>query len=157
MRNFKLLATAALGLMAFSLFALGTPAQAQRPHYLHALTNLRQARSILQSDTRPAMAGQRDRAIEEIDSAIREVKTVIRDEGRNPGFAPPSFNRSDPDRPMRSALDRLNEAYEDISRGTDEAGNRGLQARALGHIDDARHILRHALHMMEEHGREHRY
>jgi hypothetical protein len=155
MRRFKSLAAAVIALSAFLLFALGTPAQAQRPHYLHALSNLREARSLLQSDNRPGFIGERDRAIEEIERAIHEVSAAVRDEGRNPHFTPPPAG-GDPNRPMRSALNLLDDARGDIASGTDETGHVGLQMRALRHVDEAREILRHALHGMErEH--EHRY
>ena len=155
MRMFKKLATAVLGLSAFLLFALGTPAQAQRPHYLHALSNLREARELLQTDSRPGFTGARDRAIEEIERAIHEVSEAVRDEGKNPHHTPPPAGGNS-DRPMRSALVLLNDARRDIAAGTDETGHRGLQMRALQHIDEARQALEHAMHGMErEH--EHRY
>ena len=155
MRMFKTLATAIFGLSAFLLFALGTPAQAQRPHYLHALSNLREARELLQTDRRPGFGGARDRALEEIERAIHEVSEAVREEGRNPHFTPPPAG-GDPNRPLRSALILLDEARGDIAAGTDETGHFGLQVRALHHVDEAREALRHALHEMErEH--EHRY
>jgi hypothetical protein len=70
MRFFKTLASAALGLTAFTLLALAVPAQAQHPGYLHALSNLRQARALLQSDNRSGMREERSRALDEIDRAI---------------------------------------------------------------------------------------
>jgi len=149
MRMFKSLATAILGLSAFLLFALGTPAQAQRPHYLHALSDLREARELLQTDHRPGFAGARDHAIEEIERAIEEVKAAVRDEGGNPHHTPPPQSGGDPNRPLRSALTLLNEAHRDIAIGTDETGHRGLQERALRHVDEARQSLEHALHGME--------
>ena len=148
MRIFKQLTAAVFGLSAFLLFALGTPAQAQRPHYLHALSNLREARELLQTDTRPGFAGARDRALEEIERAMHEVRDAVRDEGRDPHHTPPPAG-GDPNRPMRSALELLNIARSDIAAGTDETGHEGLQMRALHHIDEARETLRHALHEME--------
>ena len=151
MRSIKSLATAGFGLLAFLLFALGTPALAQRPHYLHALSNLREARELLQTDNRPGFIGERDRAIGEIDRAIDEVKAAVRDEGRNPHRMPPPAG-GDPNRPLRSALTLLNEAREDLASGVDETGHQGLQMRALRHIDEARRALDHAMHMMERGG-----
>jgi len=148
MRMFKKLATAVLGLSAFLLFSLG--AQAQAPHYLHALSNLRQARVLLQSDNRPGFIGERDHAIGEIDRAIDEVKKAVHDEGRSPHFTPPPATAGDPNRPLRSALDLLDEAHRDVASGIDETGHEGLQMRALRHIDEARHALDHAIHIMEE-------
>jgi hypothetical protein len=152
MRLIKSLATAGFGLLAFLLFALGTPAQAQRPHYLHALSNLREARELLQTDNRPGFIGERDRAIGEIDRAIDEVRAAVRDEGRNPHHALPPQSQGDPNHPLRSALTLLNEAREDIASGVDETGYQGLQMRALRHIDEARRALDHAMHMMERGG-----
>ena len=157
MRMFKTLTTAAFGLSAFLLFALGTPAQAQRPHYMHALANLREARELLQTDTRPGFTGARDHAIDEIERAIHAVSEAVREEGRNPHHTPPPAG-GDPNRPMRSALNLLNEAHRDIASGTDESGHRGLQERALRHIEEARQSLEHALHNMERGGdRDHRH
>jgi hypothetical protein len=152
---FKQLTAAVFGLSAFLLFALGTPAQAQRPHYLHALSNLREARELLQSDSRPGFIGARDRAIEEIERAMQAVREAVHEEGRNPHHTPPASG-GDPSRPMRSALNLLNEAYQDIASGTDETGHRGLQMRALRHVDEARHTLEHAMHDMQR-GGDHRH
>jgi len=153
MRMLKKLTTAVFGLSAFLLFALGMPAQAQHPRYLHALSNLREARELLQTDTRPGFIGARDRAIEEIDRAIHEVSVAVRDEGRNPHHTPPPAG-GDPNRPMRSALALLDDARRDIESGTDETGHAGLQMRSLHHVDEARQALEHAMHGME---REHHY
>jgi len=149
MRFSKSFSAAVLGLMAFCFLALATPAQAQHPHYLHALSNLRQARALLLTDNRPAFIGERDHAIDEIDKAIREVKMASIEEGRDPHFTPPPATAGDPYRPMRSALGLLDEAFNDISRGFGEFGDRGLQDRSLRHIDEARHALGHALHEMD--------
>ena len=162
MRIVKSLATAVFGLLAFLFFAMGTPAQAQRPHYLHALSNLRQARSLLQSDGRPGVGIERNHAIEEIDRAIREVRAAARDAGRDTRFTPPPTTQGDPDRPLRSALTLLDDARRDVAAGLDAPEDRGLQARALRHIDEARSAVGRALHRTErgrDRGRyrDHRY
>jgi hypothetical protein len=149
MRFFKSLATAALGLTAFLLLAHATPAQAQHPAYLHALSNLRQARALLETDNRPGMREERNRAMEEIDRAIDEVKAAVHEEGRSTRLTPPPATQGDPDRPLRSAKTLLDEAHGDVARGVDEAGHRGLQDRALRHIDEARRHLDRALHPLE--------
>jgi hypothetical protein len=50
-----------------------TPAQAQFPAYLHAISDLRTARAYLEMDRREPSAGHRNHAIEEIDKAIGEI------------------------------------------------------------------------------------
>jgi hypothetical protein len=155
MRFVKPLASAAISLLTFAFFAIGTPAQAEHPAYLHALSNLRQARALLDTDNRPGFREERNRAIDEIESAIREVRQAVREEGREARFTPPPATPGDPERPMRSALQLLDEANRDVARGEDERDHRGLQERALRHIDEARHSLRHAMHMVEgDHDRD---
>lgn len=150
LRIVKTLATAAFGLCTLLVLAPSTPAQAEHPRYLHALSNLRQARAVLQTDDRREFAGERDHAIEEIDHAIKEIKIAVMEEGRNPSYTPPPADRGNADRPMRSALGLLDEADEDVMRGVDEGLFPGLQGRAVRHIDEARRTLRHALHMVED-------
>jgi len=153
MRFLKTIASV-FGLFVFMLFALATPSQAQRPAYLHAISNLRQARSLLQTEARPGFADARDRASGEIDRAIHEIRAAIRDEGRESRWTPPPATQGDPDRPMRSALSLLDAARDDMSRGHDDRDYRGLQDRAIRHIDEARHILDRALHHMMDRGRD---
>jgi hypothetical protein len=146
MRFFKFFASATLGLTAFLLLALAMPAQAQHPAYLHALSNLRQARALLQTDSRPGFREEKNRALDEIDRAIQEVRRAVREEGRESRWSPPPATQGDPDRPLRSAMTLLDEAHGDVARGVDTSDYRGLQDRALRHIDEARRFLGHALH-----------
>ncbi len=146
MRVFKTSTLAVLGLSAFLLLTLATPAFAQRPAYLHALSDLREARAALQSASNPAFAGVRDRALSEIADAIRELDAAVSAEGRNPHQTPPPAYAGSDDRPMRQALVLLNKARGDVAAGTDDTGHQGLQRRALGHIENALDILNRSLH-----------
>jgi hypothetical protein len=150
MRAFKTIAAAAFALLAFALFALNTPALAQHPHYGHALSNLRQARALLDQDTRPSFREEKNRAIDEIEHAIRDVAEAMHEEGRSTHFTPPPAEHGDPDRPMRSALSLLDDAANDMSAGGGDTRElRELQDRTLRHINEARRALGHALHQME--------
>ena len=150
MSAFKTVAAAAFALLAFSLLIVATPALAQHPHYSHALSNLRQARALLDQDTRPGFREEKDRAADEIERAIHDVAEAMHEEGRNPHFTPPPALTGDPDRPMRSALSLLDEAANDMSAGgADTRDLRELQDRTLRHINEARRALGHALHQME--------
>ena len=155
MRLIKPLASIALGLSAFLLLALAVPAQAQHPGYMHALSNLRQARALLETDHRSGYREERDRALDEIDRAIQEVRAAVHEEGRSTKWMPPPATQGDPDRPMRSAMTLLDEAHGDVARGVDTADYRGLQDRALRHIDEARRTLGHAMHSGERYGDRH--
>jgi len=57
----------------------------------------------------------------------------------------PSRDQGDPDRPLRSAMTLLDEAHRDVARGVDTSDYRGLQDRALRHIDEAQRSLGRAL------------
>ena len=149
MRFFKSLASVAFGLSAFLLLALAVPAQAQHPAYMHALSNLRQARALLQTDSRSGFREEKNRAMDEIDRAIQEVRRAVREEGRESRWTPPPATQGDPDRPLRSAMTLLDEAHGDVARGVDTSDYRGLQNRALRHIDEARRALGHAVHSGE--------
>ena len=146
MRFFKSLASVTFGLSAFLLLALAVPAQAQHPAYMHALSNLRQARALLQTDSRSGFREEKNRAMDEIDRAIQEVRRAVREEGRESRWTPPPATQGDPDRPLRSAMTLLDEAHGDVARGVDTSDYRGLQNRALRHIDEARRAHGHAMH-----------
>jgi hypothetical protein len=141
MRSHNSLSAAALSLFAFLLFAPASPAHAQMPAYLHAISDLRTAREYLQQDTRPQFEGIRHHAIEEISRAIDDMKKAAVDDGKNPHHTPPPQSQGDPRAPIHSALRLLNEAYGDVARGQDAPQNTGLQRRSLEHIDKARRSL----------------
>jgi hypothetical protein len=89
MRILKSLGVAVCTFMALAVFAAATPAQAQEPHYLHALSDLRTARDYIQYD-RGQFHGERHHAVEEINKAIEEIKHAAWDDGKNTQFAPPA-------------------------------------------------------------------
>jgi hypothetical protein len=145
MRIFKPLTVAASALLTLLFLSHSTPAQAQFPAYLHAISDLRTAREYLKMDGRPAFAGHRHHAIEEINKAIDDMKKAAIDDGKNPWHTPPPQSGGDPGAPIHTALKLLDEAHEDVGRGADSPENRGLQIRSLKHIDEARAALHHIL------------
>ena len=71
------------GLLLLPLFA-NADLPGKHPFYLHALSDLRAARWMLEH--RPgdaAVSGNEDVAIAEIDAAIREIKHAAIDDGKN--------------------------------------------------------------------------
>ena len=145
MRILKPLAGTAFTLLTILLLASATQAHAQLPRYLHAISDLRSARVYLQQDLRPEFAGHRQHAIDEISKSIDEMKMAARDDGKNPWHTPPPQSGGNPGAPIHTALRLLDEAYNDVAYGADTPENRGLQARSLRHIDEARHELHHIL------------
>lgn len=134
-------------------FAANADMPGKHPYYLHALSDLRAARWLLEH--RPgdaAVSGQEDVAITEIDKAIGEIKRASIDDGKDIHDHPPV--QGVPDRPGRlhKAAELLRKVHGDVAREEDDPMTRGLRDRAVGHIDEALHATEHAIHDVE-HGR----
>jgi len=116
------------------------------PAYLHALTDLRHARAHLERMTPNARVdADEQRAIEEIDAAIREVKEAAIDDGKALSDHPPVDARMDRPGHLRRALELLDSAHHDINEREQDGYARGLKHRALHHIDEARKAVHHAI------------
>jgi hypothetical protein len=139
MRILKSLGITFCALLALGLFATATPAQAQEPHYLHALSDLRTARDYIQFD-RGQFNGERRHAVEEINKAIEEIKHAAWDDGKNTQFAPPAQGVTTGWAPIHHALDWLARARGDVAQGVDTPQNAGLRDRAIFHINEALRI-----------------
>ena len=130
------------GLLVFLAlpFAANADMPGKHPAYLHALSDLRTARWMLEH--RPgdaAVSGHEDMAIMEIDKAIGEIKHAAIDDGKDI-HDHPSMDVA-PDRPGRlhKALELLRKVHSDVAREEDDPATRGLRDRAVGHIDAAIH------------------
>ena len=145
MRSLKSLTAAAFALLTFLFLAPAIQAHAQFPAYLHALSDLRSARAFLEYDTRPAWAGHRQHAIDQINKAIDDIKVAARDDGKNPWHTPPPQSGGSEGWPIHSAVKLLREARGDVDHGHDLPENRGLRERSIDHIDHALRELEPAL------------
>jgi hypothetical protein len=127
-------------------FAANADLPGQHPAYLHALSDLRSARWMLEH--RPgdrAISDQEGVAITEIDAAIGEIKRAAIDDGKDihdhPALDVP------PNHPGRlhKALELLRKTHKDVAREEDDPATRGLRNRAVGHIDGAIHATEQAI------------
>jgi hypothetical protein len=118
----------------------------RHPAYLTALTDLRAARAHLSA---PSASGHVDdleqRAIEEIDKAIGEIKHAAIDDGKNLNDHPPVDAQMDRKGRFHRAMELLDKARKDISQEEDDPSTHGLRGRATHHIDEARSIVSHLL------------
>ena len=142
MRILKSLGVAVCALMALAVFTTATPALAQEPHYLRALSDLRTARDYIQFD-RGQFNGERHHAVDEINKAIEEVKHAAWDDGKNTQFAPPAQGVTTGWAPIHQALHWLAEAKGHVAEGVDAPQNAGLRDKALFHITEAERIVNH--------------
>jgi hypothetical protein len=136
---------AACAMVLLSAFAAADTPGAH-PAYLHALTDLRHARAHLNVATpNGRVDADEQRAIEEIDAAIREVKEAAIDDGKNLNDHPPVDVRGDRAGRLRRAIELLDSAHHDINEHESDGYARGLKKRALHHIDEARKAVHHAM------------
>lgn len=118
-------------------------APAQHPAYLHALSDLRAARWLIEH--RPGdwtQTAYEQQSIQQIDAAIAEIKRAAYDDGKNANARPPVDAHPDNRGRIHQAVQFLGKARADIAREEDNAYANGLRDRALGHIDGAIHAAR---------------
>jgi hypothetical protein len=115
----------------------------QHPAYLHALSDLRAARWLIEH--RPgdwAQTADEQQSIQQIDAAITEIKRAAFDDGKNGNARPPVDEHPDNRGRIHEAVQFLIKARADIAREEDNGFANGLRDRALGHIDGAIHAAR---------------
>ncbi len=128
-------------LLLAALLCLGAPLAAnadlpgKHPAYLHALSDLRSARWMLEHRAGgAAVSGQEDVAITEIDRAIGEIKHAAIDDGKDVHEHPATDVPGDNPGRLHKALELLHKAHADVAREEDDPMTQGLRDRALGHI-----------------------
>jgi len=127
------------------------PAPQHHPDYLHALTDLREARWNLEH--RPgnaAVNGQEDVAIVEIDRAINDAKTAAMEDGKNIWQHPPEDARLDWRGRLHHADELLRKARNDVAQAESNGAAVDLRNRVIGHIDAAIVATERAIHIIEQ-------
>jgi hypothetical protein len=124
----------------------------KHPYYLHALTDLRTARWLLEH--RPgdgAVSSQEDVAIQQINYTINDIKKASIDDGKNINAHPNvDVPNNHPGR-LHKAEEILNKVHSDVKREEDDPTARGLQHRSLAHIDVALKATKRAIYDVEHH------
>jgi hypothetical protein len=127
---------------ALALASAATPAFADQPGkhpaYLHALTDLRSARSNMERRKGDAeVRWDESKAIADIDAAIRKIKEAAIDDGKNLDDHPPVDAKEAYSGRLHRALAALKAAHDDVDREEDNEFAQGLKRRALKDIDAA--------------------
>jgi len=121
--------------------ATATPAAdlpGRHPAYLHALTDLRDARWNLEH--RPgdaAVSGQEDVAVTEIDRAIGEARRAAAEDGKNLDNHPHEDAVLDHAGRLHRAMDLLHAARADMAQPEDNPETRQRRDLCAQHIDAA--------------------
>ncbi|HTR49578.1 MAG TPA: hypothetical protein VMJ10_02660 [Kofleriaceae bacterium] len=130
----------AVTLVMLCLF--GGMARADHPAYLHALADLRAARAHLQRPSGVVVKWDENRAIREIDAAIREIKTAAIDDGKPLEDHPPIDVGMDWRGRLHRSLELVQGSYDDVNKREDNDFARGLKHRALEHMQNAMQAIR---------------
>jgi hypothetical protein len=143
----KSLLKLALSIAVLSLGPLSATAQAlpgKHPSYLHALTDLRTARWLLEHQPGDAKVyGDEDVALTEVDATINEIKRAAIDDGKDLHDHPNVDVHEHGSRLLRS-IESLKKARADIGQEEDNPAIHELRHRSLEHVDRAIRAAEHA-------------
>jgi hypothetical protein len=123
------------------------PPPSHHPAYLHALSDLRAARWLIEH--RPgdwAQSSDEVEAVRHIDAAIGDLKQAAYNDGKNIADHPPVDERADHPGRIHEALQYLRKARADISSEEDNGNAKGWRNSAFGHIDAAIGSTRRVFH-----------
>lgn len=123
------------------------PPPPPHPAYLHALSDLRAARWLIEHRTGDwQQTTDEVDSVRQIDAAIAEIKHAAIDDGKDLADHPPLDERPDHHGRIREALEYLRRARGDISGDEDNGYANGLRDRAIGHVDGAINAARRVFH-----------
>jgi len=133
---------------------VATPPPPPAPHhpaYLHALTDLRDARWNLEHRAGDAaVSTQEDVAIVEIERAINDAKAAAMEDGKNIYQHPPEDARIDRRGRLHRADELLRKARQDVAQGEANPQAVELRNRVIGHIDIALQATERAIRDVEQ-------
>jgi hypothetical protein len=142
----RLIAAAAVTLIASLPSFADTPGR--HPAYLHALSDLRDARAHLERFSNEPVIAEEDHAIEHIDKAIGEIKQAAILDGKNIQDHMPVDTHLGRHGRFVKALELLDKAQRDAQGEEDQPDTQGLQLRVIRHIEEARKSVRHAIEIV---------
>ena len=137
-----------LGFAALAIFSVSPIEAQQHPAYLHALSDLRDARAHLQRPNHGALQQQEQDAVSEIDKAIHEIKAASIDDGKNIDDHVAVDEHLEWGGRLRRANELLGKAFSDIDKEEDNPESHGLKRRALEHINAARAHVHEAMDLV---------
>jgi hypothetical protein len=109
----------------------------EHPHYLHALSDLRDARAWLTEPAGDKAVGKVMDAVDNIDKAIGEIKRASIDDGKDLKDHMPIDATMKHRGRLRKVMDLLNSAHRDLTYKEDDHEALGWRKAAIKHVDDA--------------------
>ncbi len=145
----KLAAVAGFAMLAGVTAFADTPGR--HPAYLHALSDLRDARAHLEHQGSDPGDHAEEAAISNIDKALDEIKRAAIMDGKDiHDHMPVDAHLLRRDR-FRQAMEILDKAKADVSSEEDQPDTKGLQKRVINLINAARHDTHFAIDAMDKH------
>lgn len=133
-------------------FSASADLPGKHPAYLHALSDLRAARWMLEhSPGDRAVSSHEDEAINEIDHAIEEFRKAAIDDGKSLHDHPNVDLPKEHSGRLHRAAELLRKVHQDTNQEEDDPSARGLKHRAIGHVDNALDATEHAIRDVEHH------
>lgn len=129
---------AAVAAVVFSPLAARADAPGAHPAYLHALSDLRSVRWLIEH--RPGdlhVSEDEKHAITRIDAAMDDIRQASIDDGKNVNEHMPMDERPNQKGRLHEAQELLQKVRSDVARQEDDSTTRGLRDRAVHHIDEA--------------------
>ena len=120
------------------------------PNYLHALSDLRDAREHLEHFGGDPVDRQAERAIFEIDRAINAIKREAVMNGNELENHVPVDTHMVRNGRFQKAMDLLDRAKRDVAGEEDQPDAQALQQRVMRHIEEARHQVARAIAITRE-------
>jgi hypothetical protein len=139
----KIMAVATVALFAAAPATADNPGR--HPAYLHALSDLRDARAHLEHLSSDPVDHEEEHAIANIDKAIAEIKHAAIMDGKDVQDHMPVDAHLMRKGRFHKALELLDKAKRDVSGEEDQPDTQGLQLRVIHHIDEARRSVKHAI------------
>ena len=122
------------------------PAPAQEhPHYLHALSDLRLARAMLDRQQEWNVVRDQYAAVQEIDHAIGEIKRASIDDRKGLEDHEPIDSHLDHRGRLHRVIELLDSADRDLHAEEDNFAALGWRQAAIHHVDDARGAVHRAM------------
>ena len=115
------------------------------PGYLHALSDLRYARALLEQDAPDVVEHDQHRALHEIDEAIRVIKEAAIEDGKDLNLHYPIQPQLPVSGRFHRALEVISNAHGDVANHEHNESARDLRDEAIQHIDEAHRAVEHAI------------
>ena len=145
MKLVKSLSCAAI-LLVMGACAAPKPAPAQEhPHYLHALSDLRFARALLDRQQEWNVMRDQWAAVDQIDHAIGEIKRASIDDRKDLRDHPPIDSHLDHRGRLHRVMELLDSADRDLHAEEDNYAALGWRNAAIHHVDEARNAVHRAI------------